>query len=227
MDIGDNSTSVFSSICGTKTPFSHLNSSAELKFELSLRRRTATRSDRILTRRTKVVMVRPSQSPMLKAKKQHTEIKKRSAVRTNKCLTISFRHVTVYMSIWVECSTYFIENSEVRRLDHTPFLREYCFHICCYSWEDGQSDCEHKCHAERHHPDLKTRDIKCSFNGSQKHIAGLSSQLDPNVRPVGSPFWRPPGPRPWLVPSRPAPAAGRRAWSRLHWVPPPPRPDRR
>lgn len=37
----------------------------------------------ILTQRIKVVMVRPSQSLMLKIKKQHTEIKKRSGERTN------------------------------------------------------------------------------------------------------------------------------------------------
>lgn len=80
---------------------SYFNSSAELKLELSLRRRTAAHSDQTLTRRTKVVMVRPSQSPMLKVKKQHTEMKKRSAARTNKCLTISFQHVTVCMSMYM------------------------------------------------------------------------------------------------------------------------------
>lgn len=126
----------------------------------------------MLTQRNTVVMVRPNQSWMLKIRKQHTEIKKRSEEWIDskrkmrlEDFTITLQHISRYsVSVcWMQQRFNPIMKWNWR-WGHTPFSWERGPDICSNGREDRQSDCEHKRHAERHHPDLKIKEERKLFN---------------------------------------------------------------
>lgn len=81
---------------------------------------------------------------MLKVRKQHTEMKKRSE-GTNSTVEPP-THITA------DLCKYTVSGCKAVI---TPFPRKDGFHIGGDGREDGQSDGEHERHAERHDPDLE------------------------------------------------------------------------